>query len=376
MNRIIKAALLVLGILALGSCENLDDFLGNGEGNNEGKTLRYIDEFVLPEGQQFENTVLGGLSGIDYANGVWYMISDDPNTPRYYTATLKYDGERFSSVDIESVVELKDRGGEAFVAGTADPEALRVFGGNVVWTSEGNITNGIDPFVRRATLGGNFVNEVQLADRYKAANGPDKGPRQNGVFEGISLSTDGQGFWVNMELPLVEDGPAPTLQDTDSPIRIAYINKATGQFGKEFAYELDPVVRPAANGTSFELNGVVELLEYEASKFLVLERSFSTGYDDGGNNVKIYDVDATSATDISEINALNGATYTAAEKVLLFDFEAIRSQLTDGVVDNIEGIAFGPNLSNGNRSLVLVADNNFSAFGPQLNQFVVFELID
>ncbi len=361
-------------LLTLGACEALDDFLGNT--GDDGKVLRYIDEFVLPDGLQFENTVVGGLSGIDYANGVWYMISDDPNTARCYTATLTYDDEEFSTVDIQSIVELKDQGGDAFATGTVDPEALRVFGGNIVWTSEGNVNNSIDPFVRRATLGGDFINEIQLAERYSVTDEDGRGPRQNGVFEGISLSTDGRGFWVNMELPLVQDGPAPTLQDTDSPIRIAYIDKATGQFGREFAYELDPVVRPAANGTSFELNGVVELLEYAEDKFLVLERSFSTGYDDGGNTVKIYDVDATTATDISGVEALVGTDYEPAKKVLLFDFEEIREQLTDGVVDNIEGIAFGPDLSNGNRSLVLVADNNFSAFGPQLNQFVVFELVE
>ncbi len=372
-NQIHKVAFVCI-LLSFNSCDNLDDFLGNG-GNDE-KSLRYIDEFVLPDGFQFENTIVGGLSGIDYADGIWYTISDDPDTPRFYTAVLEYDTAGFSSVHIESVVELKEQDGQTFATGTVDPEALRVFGGNVVWTSEGNINNGINPFIRRATLTGNFINEAPLPSRYSVSAEEGKGPRQNGTFEGMTLSADGKGFWVNMELPLQEDGPAPTLQDTDSPIRIAFINRTTGQFGKEFAYELDPVVRPATNGTTFELNGVVELLEYAENKFLFLERSFSTGYADGGNNVKIYDVDAGNATDISEINSLADVPYQPAKKTLLFDFEEIRDQLTDGVVDNIEGISFGPSFPNGNRSLILVADNNFSAFGPQLNQFILFELLD
>ncbi|PGH40366.1 MAG: hypothetical protein CRN43_03405 [Candidatus Nephrothrix sp. EaCA] len=67
-------------------------------------------------------------------------------------------------------------------------------------------------------------------------------------------------------------------------------------------------------------------------------------------------------------------------KTLLFDFETIRNQLskvTNGLpkVDNIEGISFGPKLSNGRLSLVVVADNNFSALGEQLSQFIVFEVI-
>ncbi len=368
-NRLLKATA-ILALLSTTSCEHLDDFLGGD--NTEEKELIYIDEFVIPDAQEFEGTVFGGISGIDYAGGIWYMISDDPSTPRFYTANIAYDQDGFSSLDLATVVELKDNNGESFADGTVDPEALRVYGGNIVWTSEGNINNGVDPFVRKASLDGDFVSETILADRYKVSAEDGQGLRQNGVFEGISLSADGNGYWVNMELPLIQDGPAPTTQDTDSPVRFAYIDKNSGEFGKEFAYELDPVVRPGG----FEINGVVELLEYAPYKFLVIERSFSSGYDDGGNNVKIYDIDASDATDVSEIEALAGADYEVAQKTLLFDFEDIRDQLTDGVVDNIEGIVFGPELSNGHKSVVLVADNNFSAFGPQLNQFVLFELVD
>ena len=372
-KNILKVAFLAT-LLTLQSCDNLDDFVGGGNSDKEEKQLEFIDEFVIPDGFQFEGTIVGGLSSIDYANGSWYMISDDPATPRFYSAAINYDMEGFHTIDITSVSELKNMDGGSFKAGTVDPEALRVFGANVVWASEGNINNGIDPFVRRATLSGEFINESELAERYKVGADDTQGPRQNGVFEGVSLSVDGNGFWVNMELPLKQDGPAPTTQDSDSPIRIAFIDMATGRFGREFAYELDPVVRPAANGSSFELNGVVEILEYDTDKFLVLERSFSTGYDDGGNNVKIYDVDASDATDISAMESLLNANYKVATKKLLFDFENIREELTDGVVDNIEGIAFGPEFSNGDKSIVLVADNNFSAFGPQLNQFVLFAL--
>lgn len=77
---------------------------------------------------------------------------------------------------------------------------------------------------------------------------------------------------------------------------------------------------------------------------------------------------------------LNGVSYKAMSKTLLFNFEDIRQQLskvTHGTpkVDNIEGISFGPKLSNGHLSLIVVADNNFSAFGEQLSQFIVFEVL-
>ncbi len=363
----------VIPLLLAASCAYVDDFTG---GKDDEKKLNFVDEFVIPDGKMFQNTLVGGLSGIDYALGTWYLISDDPNNTRFYNATITFDLDGFVDIAINGVNELLDETGFSFPQGTVDPEAIRFDNGNIVWTSEGNINNGVDPFVRLATLGGTFVCDINLPERYGVSDNPESGPRQNGTFEGISLSYDKQGYWVTMELPLIQDGPAPTTQDTDSPIRIAYVDASSKHFGKEFAYELDPVVRPAANGSSFELNGVVELLQYDETKFLFLERSFSTGYDDGGNNVKIYDVDIAGATDISGFESLSNSEFTPASKKLLFDFEEIRDQLTDGVVDNIEGIAFGPDFSNGNKSLVLVADNNFSAFGPQLNQFVLFELMD
>ncbi len=41
-------------------------------------------------------------------------------------------------------------------------------------------------------------------------------------------------------------------------------------------------------------------------------------------------------------------------------------------VDNIEGITFGPTLPNGHRTLIFVADNNFSPL--QKTQLLLFEV--
>jgi hypothetical protein len=42
-------------------------------------------------------------------------------------------------------------------------------------------------------------------------------------------------------------------------------------------------------------------------------------------------------------------------------------------VDNIEGMTFGPKLPNGNRSLIMVSDDNFG--NTQISQFLAFEVI-
>ncbi|MDB5845384.1 MAG: hypothetical protein JWP79_2694, partial [Polaromonas sp.] len=42
-------------------------------------------------------------------------------------------------------------------------------------------------------------------------------------------------------------------------------------------------------------------------------------------------------------------------------------------IDNIEGMAWGPRLPNGHRTLVLVADNNFA--DNQMTQLMAFEVL-
>lgn len=370
MSFAVRTFLSIIGLFIVSACGSIKKSPPKDTEIN----LRFIDEYVLPDETTFANTRVGGLSGIDYANGIWYAISDDSDFPRFYSANISYDINGFDSIEITSVTHFKEPIGEVIPKGIVDPESIRYDDGCVIWTSEGNIKKGLRPFVRISDSVGNFVKELNLANRFLPNDNSDMGPRHNGIFEGISVSKHKKGYWVTMELPLKEDGVEPTLEETNSPVRIVYINKKTGHSEKEIVYELDKVTRPAIDGATFELNGVVEILEYDTNRFFVLERSYSMGYSDGGNTVKIYDVDANKATDVSSINSLKGAVYTKATKKLLFNFEDIRKELTSDIVDNIEGISFGPDFENGNRSLIVVADNNFSLYGPQLNQFILFEV--
>ncbi|CAL2089660.1 esterase-like activity of phytase family protein [Tenacibaculum sp. 190524A02b] len=343
--------------------------------------FKFIGEHIIPDGTLFNNEVIGGLSSIDYHDGVYYLISDTPKTPiRFYTASLDFNASEFNGVKILSQVELLTKTGASFGEQQVDPEAIRFDAGTnaIVWASEGFVNNQVDPFVRTASLQGGFTYEYALPEIFKASSVKvDTGARNNGVFEGLCASFDKKGYWVGMELPLKQDGVAPVFgEKTDSKVRIAYIDKATKKFGHQFTYSLGSVVR---NG-GFTVNGLVEILAYDTDRFLVLERSFASGTADGGNDVFIYKVDASKATDVSSLSSLT-SDVVPATKELLFSFNSIRPKLssvpgsTAKVVDNLEGMTFGPTLPNGHASLVLVADNNFSAFGAQLNQFIVLEVL-
>ncbi len=340
--------------------------------------LEFIDEFIIPN-QEIDGVAIGGFSGIDYQNGKWYIICDTSTPPiRYYEAAISFDKDIFLKAAITSMIEIKDATGNPIKDPPVDPEAIRFDAntGTIVYTSEGSINNGTDPALIEIATQGNQIKSFTLPDNFKANTVDDlSGPRHNGVLEGLSISFDDKGYWISFELPLVEDGPEPTTTDTESPVRITLINKTTGQPERQFAYELDPVAREAALGTTFEVNGLVEILEYDENQFLALERSFSSGYLDGGNVVKIYKVDAANATNTLSIATLSGTTYTKATKTLLFNFETIRSQLTNTTVDNLEGITFGPKLADGSRTIVVISDNNFNSFFPQLNQLIALKVV-
>ncbi|WP_206604209.1 esterase-like activity of phytase family protein [Aquimarina sediminis] len=339
-------------------------------------SLEYIDEYIIPD-QEIGGVPIGGFSGIDYQNGKWYIICDTSTPPiRYYEADITYDKDAFMNVDITKMIEIKDESGSPLTQNIVDPEAIRLDNrtGTILYTSEGPVSNGIDPALFEVSLTGTQIKKFTLPDNFKANTIDDtSGPRNNGTLEGLSLGFEQKGYWISFELPLIEDGPEPTTTDTQSPVRITFINKTSGLAERQFAYELDPVAREPLLGTTFAVNGLVEILEYDTNMFLTLERSFSSGHLDGGNTVKIYKVDATNATNTLSVDSLIEANYVSAKKTLLFDFDTIRNQLTN--IDNIEGITFGPKLKDGSRTIVVISDNNFKAFFPQINQLIVLKII-
>lgn len=123
----------------------------------------------------------------------------------------------------------------------------------------------------------------------------------------------------------------------------------------------------------FAVNGVTDLLEYAPDRFLILERGFASGHGSNGNTVRIYDVDARLGTNTLNRNNLKVTFYNPAKKELVFDLKKVRKHLDKKIIDNIEGITFGPDLPNGNKSIILVSDNNFNTLAPQLNQIILLE---
>ncbi len=332
--------------------------------------LRYLDDYVLSSDLEVDGTKVGGLSGIDFHEDKYYLVCDHPGNPRFYEAQIKISQNQIDTIFINKLIQL-DRSNGFLKANTLDLESVRIQDSNtILLTSEGAIKANQKPSIFYVNSKGDFIRNFNLPS-YFTSTGKQK-PRNNGVFEGLTHDYSNEGYWVGMELPLTLDGSKPKLFPTKSPIRITHFNKETGQATDQFVMELEGITK--IPWKYFAVNGLTELIEYAPKKFLVLERAFSAGHGSLGNTVRIFEVNAEEATNTVEFKNLRKEKYKRATKQLVFDFKSVKKKLTKGI-DNVEGMTFGPLLPNGNRSLILISDNNFNTLGEQLNQVILMEVI-
>lgn len=357
--------LLLLAVILLSGCATTRTL------ENENLKINYLDDFVLKQGLEVDGSKVGGLSGIDFHENIYYLVADQASNPRIYKAEIPLINRSIDTVIISEMIQL-DKEDAFYRESTPDLEAIRFNAetDEIVISSEGAIQNGKAPALFRISKEGEYLSHYELPD-YFNASGIQK-PRNNGVFEGLAESTDGTGYWVAMELPLENDGPKPKIYPTKSPVRITKFNKESQKAESQFAYMLDGISKFPINW--FAVNGVTELLEYADNKFLILERAYSAGYGSNGNTVKIFEVDASNTTNTLQLKNLRETDFIPAEKKLVFDFKSVKNFLEEQIIDNIEGMSFGPVLPNGKQSLILVSDDNFSSFGHQITQFILLEI--
>ncbi|KZN33643.1 hypothetical protein N474_19380 [Pseudoalteromonas luteoviolacea CPMOR-2] len=330
--------------------------------------LEFLDEFVIPEDLTINGDKVGGLSSIEYSRGKYLMIADDADKPRYFQANVSIEGKKIKHVQFEHSISLIENKKQGIV----DPESLRALPNNkgIVWSSEGSVKLNHPPAVFMQTKQG--LSSFELPTMFNMSE--RSGPRHNAVFEGLSLAHSGEGIWVSMEGALKQDGEEASVEH-GSLVRISYFDFATKKLQKQFAYYLEPLVkRSEAKPDAFRTTGLVEILQINKHQFLTMERSYTSGLKDGGNSVSIYLVDISNASDTSNMASLKSRQYRVAQKTLILNLNEVKHQLGSQHIDNLEGMTFGPKLTSGNQSLLMVSDNNFNIHGKQLSQVLLFEV--
>jgi hypothetical protein len=332
----------------------------------------------IPTGTQFEGTEVGGLSSITYdANrDVYYAISDDQGTidpVRYYTLDIDLSDGQLDPGDITflDVTFILDPSGAPYAPTSLDPEGLVLaHEGSLYFSSEGFAARipPVNPFINRMNLNGRHNRSLLVPDKFLPDGALTQGVRPNLGFESLNVTPDQKTLVTASEGALAQDGPAANIGQS-SLARILEYRLSSGQPEAEYVYVVNPVAQTPVPPDQFRVNGLVELLPLDnLGTMLALERSFSVGAEGGGNTIWLYEIQTQGATDVSGNFSLLNATFTPVTKRLILNVE------TDlGIEpDNIEGMAFGPALSDGRVPLILVSDNNFAA--TQTTQFIVLAL--
>ena len=357
MRRLLTALAVLAALLTAGAAQAAPEV-----------ELEFLGEQIIPTGTQFQGTPFGGLSGLAYdeRRNLFYAFSDDQVNVRFYTLRIGVSGG-VPAVQIVGVTTIRDGSGQPFAPQTVDPEGLALTKDDtLVLTSEGFANRLIDPWVREFSLDGRQLGALPVPEPFLPNAAGTRGVRLNLGFESAGAPPNGRFVFTGTEGALVQDGPPATV-GAGSPARLLRYNLQNGRLDRQYVYWTDPIAEPPVPPTQFAVNGLVELLPLNNQFLLAMERSFSVGVPCTGNTIKLYSVELPGADDVNGFDSL--ATLLAGlepvTKTLLLDLDAIGRPL-----DNVEGMAFGADLPDGRRSLVLVSDNNFAP--AQFTQFLLF----
>lgn len=347
--------------------------------------LRLIGDHNIMTGTKFNDTEIGGLGGIVYdpKTNKLLSISDDKslvNPARFYEFDLALTEKSFT-VTPSKVTFLYNEKGELYKKGFLDAEGITYLDGDIFIVTEGaiNRTYPLPPSFYRYSREGKYKDSLPIPEKFllpkKGSENKEYGSRHNQSFETLSASPDGQTVYIATEESLLQDGP-PSNTQAGSHVRIIQYKKLIPT--KEFAYKLEKVeeVLPDPNFPDKEIpiaeNGLVDMAIIDENNFYTMERSYLPSI--RKNVIRIFKCRVTEkTTDVSSFDSLKGQTFTAVEKTLVSDLDEFLPGMNPPSLDNLEGIAFGPDLPNGNKTLILVADNNFGR--GQRTLFMALEIL-
>lgn len=374
-----KIVLYFFIIIGLSSCSTTKQSQQNTSFNQ----LNFLSEYVIPYNLSYKNTTVGGLSGIDYdvSKDVYYLISDDrsdKNPARFYTAKIVLNQNRIDTAFFTKTTFLKTQSGNFYPNNkqdsyhTPDPEAMRYDSASktFIWSSEGEriVENKrvvlLNPSVIEINDQGEYLDSFSLPIQFRMT-ATESGPRRNGVFEGLTFGDHNKTFFVSIEEPLYQDGDRAGTEDSTGIIRIIQYDRNQKKSIAQYIYAIDAVAHKPVPDNAFKVNGISDILYVGNNQLMILERSFSTGR--LSCTIKVYIADLSNAENVQDYISLKNEKIKLLPKKLLLNMDSL------GIfIDNIEGVTFGPRLSNGKQSLLFIADNNFNPFEKM--QILLFEI--
>lgn len=345
-------------------------------------SLKYVGETAVVTGAKFDNTTIGGLSGITFGNGFLNAVSDDKGRygePRIYQFELKISDKAVNLIP-KSATYVKGLRKEGSRKAFLDLEGLvSLADGDFLISSEGNndLKPRSMPRIFRTGADGKWKSDFTIPDKFlpERTGQQSKGVQNNGAFEGLTATRDGKFVFTGLEAPLTQDIDMENETNGDK-VRILKFEDRGAERGyytpvAEFVYHMDPFRDNEVGKEIFR--GISEILAVSETKMIVLERGARIHGKGWKSTVGLYLADLSKATDTLAMTKLAGHKVTVAEKVKLVDFETdLVKARGKKEVQNFEALAFGPNLPDGRRTLLVMSDNNFSK--NEVTELLVFAI--
>lgn len=303
----------------------------------------------------------GGISGVAYdaSTGLLYGLSDSTNL-RIFVMTVDLSAQSLR-VGPETVLPLVDAAGVPIPIWTLDPEGLAIADGELLVASEGYVNREprVDPGIFRFGRDGRLLGSLPIPSYYLPRG--ETGVRHNLAFEGLSVSPDGDSLLAAMERDLAQDKDCEA--STGCLVRILrYRREGDGwQVVGEYFYRTDSSVVSSL--------GLSELLWVNDDAALTLERGFER-LDDGSTlqTIRIYQITLPDRLSQSE-------GQEPLPKRLVLDLDSVKDRFSEGFrrLDNYEGLSLGPQLPNGDRTLLVISDDNYS--NQQRTSLLAFRIV-
>jgi hypothetical protein len=306
-------------------------------------SLQYEGAVVLPgsaqdaSGQTF---TVRGLSGLAYRGDLGYhAVMDNSDRIVPIDIQLNADGSvaQVGYLTGLQMDQARDHEGIAHVPGLS-----------ALYLSEEN-----GPGLHRHGLDGTWQESLIVPPVFGAA-------RSNRGFESLSVACDQLSLWTANEEALSVDGALAT-PTSGSVVRLLRFD-LTGPSpvaAEQYAYWVEPMHGPYIPGGSGQ-SGLVDMVALPDGRILAMERSLALAFPPF--LTRIFEVEITGASDVSALGALAGATFTPVSKNLLWA----------GAATNLEGLALGPDLIQGGRSITGVTDDGDPI---TTNALVAFDLV-
>ena len=360
-------------------CNSDTGFFGPPE-KKENKYFNFYQDFNINTLSPDNNNLkFGGFSAIrfDTENKNMFVLSDDRGV---YGAVrvLKFD-YNFDEKNNFDFSESNHIHLEKQIA--MDPEGLDITAeGNLIISSEMDDLAG-DDFITTYNLSGKKLSSIPIHEDYKPESKTTKDcnvQTTNYLFYSVKKNvckvfTDVKGFQPNKSLESLTLTPNKDFMfianeqalHQDRRYKKSFGGKKSeivdhiriAKYGKNEAGNFQELAQYYYNLEDKPDNGVVDVLAFDETRLLVLERSWDSFKK--RITAQIFFVDLNSGDNILVDNKDFKAK--ALTKTHLIDLYDIKDELSPGfrILDNFEGMAFGPKLPNGKDSIVLVADNNF-----------------